>query len=237
MTPQQKADALTALLADWVSCQRCPLATPPGRLRHHVVFGVGNPDARLLIAGEGPGEEEDLNGEPFWPDAPSGSILGSYLNSFGLAREDVFILNLVGCRPTQEADPTRNRPPRAPELAACRPRVDQIIDIVDPLVVLMMGDTAFHALTKDRRAISAIARDPDFPVIPVVTPGRQLPVTRNGIATFHPAYLARETPDWGKLTKADDAYFTYKAFEKAVHLLATYDHLYNGTPLPERTDG
>lgn len=237
MTPQEKADALNALRAEWEACHRCPLASPVGRIRHSVVFGYGNPDARLVIVGEGPGEAEDLNGEPYWPLAARGSILTSYLNSFGWTREDVFLLDVTACRATQEADPTRERAPRAAEVTACRPRVDAVIDIVDPLVVLMLGAVPLHALTKDRRTIGTVARVLEIPVIPVLTPGRQFPVHRNGIATFDLVHLARETADWSNLTKNSDAYFTYKAFEKAAHLIATYEHVYTGTPLLEIPNG
>ena len=157
------------------ACVRCDLSTT----RRQVVFGVGAPAARLMIVGEGPSEADDASGQPF--SGPSGRVLDAWLTALGLSREEVWLTNVVRCRPAiPEGNRLRNRPPRAPEVAACRLWMDAELLLVQPSLVLCVGATAGRALigrdfkmTRDR--------------------GRWLEA-RNGtpvLATYNPAYVLR----------------------------------------------
>lgn len=230
------AETRLQLLGDlwekWRNCDRCGLCKPVGRPRRHVVFGGGNPCARLMIVGEAPGEEEDIHGEPFWPTAASGDLLDKFLASFDITREDVFIVNVVGCRPTRDDDPRKNRPPAADEIAACKERLDRIVEIVDPYVLLLLGDVAKSAMTRERKSVTALARDPDIPAVKAYTRGQSLEVERQAVVTFHPAYLARNFD----MSTGSDTHLVYLAFEKAVALVRAYEHLYFNAPMPARED-
>lgn len=230
MDTETKLRLLGDLWEQWKGCTRCKLCQPTGRVRKNVVFGSGNPNAKLMIVGEGPGGQEDEHGEPFWPTAPSGDLLDRFLASFNISRDEVFIVNVVGCWPTREDDPTKSRPPDDDEVAACRPRLERIIEIVDPYVLLLLGDTAKAALTRERKSVTALARDSDFPVVKAITRGQCFEVERPAIVTFHPAYLARKLD----MTTGSDTHLVYQAFEKAFTLVRAYEHLYFNAPMPAR---
>lgn len=137
-----KEDQLFQLNEQWANCQECPLHEE----RANVVFGMGNPDAKLLFIGEGPGEEEDASGEPFC--GKSGGLLRGLIQNAGLKWDDLYVTNLVGCRPTD--DKGKNRDPSTVERDACMPRVHSIIYIVDPWIVVPVGKVALKALAKGR---------------------------------------------------------------------------------------
>jgi DNA polymerase len=157
------------------ACVRCDLSTT----RRQVVFGVGAPTGRLMIVGEGPSEADDASGEPF--SGPSGRVLTTWLDVLGLSREEVWLTNVVRCRPAVlEGGRLRNRPPRAPEVAACRLWMDAELALVRPAVILCVGATAGRAIvgrdfkmTRDR--------------------GRWLQVADGTptLATYNPAYVLR----------------------------------------------
>jgi DNA polymerase len=121
---------LERLRAEALVCTRCPLADT----RKHVVFGAGNPAASLLLVGEAPGTKEDESGLPFV--GPSGDEVDGFLDEIGLTRDDVYIANVVKCRPPH------NRKPRLDEIAACAPYLDAQLRLVDPSAVLALGVTA-----------------------------------------------------------------------------------------------
>ena len=116
------------------SCTPCGLCTT----RHNVVFGVGNREAKLLFVGEGPGEQEDLQGIPFV--GPAGKLLDDMLSIIDLTREDCYIANIVKCRPP------RNRDPQQEEQAACFPYLDNQIDLLDPKIIVCLGRIAAQKL-------------------------------------------------------------------------------------------
>lgn len=136
MTPKQKEEALVELYGQWSACTRCRLHEPQGRTRKNVVFGEGNPHAPLMVVGEAPGDEEDKTGQPF--EGASGNVINGFLESLSARRDDIFIVNVVGCRPTELENPKRNRAPESDEIKACFPRLQRIIEIVDPFVILML---------------------------------------------------------------------------------------------------
>lgn len=166
-----EAEALDALRAHIGDCTRCKLHTLG---RQHVVFGVGNPHAELMFVGEAPGSEEDIQGVPFVGRA--GQLLTKIIEAIGLRREDVYIANVIKCRPPA------NRNPEPDEVATCEPFLSQQIDIIRPRVIVALGTFAAHALLRTDAPISRIRG--------VVHEYRGATL----IPTFHPAYLLR-SPD------------------------------------------
>jgi uracil-DNA glycosylase len=124
---------LQELQASWQDCQDCPLGA--GRTR--MVFGEGNPKARLMLVGEGPGKEEDRQGRPFVGAA--GKLLDKILASVGFTRPEVYIANVVKCRPPA------NRTPKAEECAACMPKLKEQIRLIKPQIIVILGATALRA--------------------------------------------------------------------------------------------
>jgi uracil-DNA glycosylase family 4 len=165
-------EALAAIRADIGDCTRCPLHQQG---RKQVVFGVGNPNADLMFVGEAPGADEDLQGEPFVGRA--GQLLTKIIEAIDLSRADVYIANVIKCRPPG------NRNPEPLEVATCQPFLFQQIDVIRPKVIVALGTFAAHALLGNDTPISRLRGNLyDF---------------RNGsklIPTFHPAFLLR-SPD------------------------------------------
>jgi DNA polymerase len=158
------------LEAHALSCTRCPLAAT----RTQVVFGVGDPHAGLLFVGEGPGEQEDLTGEPFVGRA--GRLLTSLIEGIGLSRDRVYIANVVKCRPPG------NRDPLPLEIDTCRPYLEAQIEFIDPRVVVTLGNFATKLLLSTKEGITKL-RGQEFPfreravLIPALHPSA---VLRNG---------------------------------------------------------
>jgi uracil-DNA glycosylase len=162
------AEALTAVRADIGDCTRCKLH---GQGRRQIVFGVGNPDADLMFVGEAPGADEDLQGIPFVGRA--GQLLTKIIEAIDLKREDVYIANVIKCRPPG------NRNPEQDEVETCEPFLFQQIDIIRPKVIVALGTFAARALLRTLDPISRLrGRVYDYR-------GAKL------IPTFHPAYLLR----------------------------------------------
>jgi DNA polymerase len=152
-------------------CQRCRL----GETRRSLVFGEGAPGAQIMLIGEGPGAEEDRTGRPFVGQA--GQLLDAMILALGLRRDQVYIANVVKCRPP------RNRPPEADETTACAPFLDRQIDLVGPGMIVALGRPAAQRLTGSTRPLGAMrGRWASY---------RGLPV----LPTFHPAYLLRNPAD------------------------------------------
>ena len=135
VAPPDRDPALAQLASDCQACRRCSL----GASRLNVVVSRGNPQARLMVIGEGPGAQEDELGQPFV--GRSGQLLDLMLESVGIhSNRDAYVCNIVKCRPPE------NRKPTALEMAACRPWLDQQIALVDPQVILLAGATAVEGL-------------------------------------------------------------------------------------------
>lgn len=169
LAPEKKAGALAAIREEIGDCQRCPLA----RLgRHTIVFGDGDPNARLMFVGEGPGADEDAQGLPFVGRA--GQLLNNMIGAMGLRREEVYIANIVKCRPPQ------NRVPEPQEANTCSPFLFRQIDAIRPEVIVALGSTAATYLLGAKSPLAALrGRVHDFH-------GSKL------IVTYHPAYLLRD---------------------------------------------
>jgi uracil-DNA glycosylase family 4 len=161
---------LAAVRDEALVCQRCPLA----RGRTTVVFGEGNPDADLMVVGEGPGREEDLQGRPFV--GRSGKLLDRLLaEEMGVARESVYIANVVKCRPPG------NRDPLPVEIEACRPWLEAQVALIKPKVVLTLGNFSTKLLLQTTDGIRR-------------TRGRVYPWGTTGavlVPTYHPAAALR----------------------------------------------
>jgi uracil-DNA glycosylase family 4 len=162
------AEALVAVREDIGDCTRCKLHKMG---RSQVVFGVGNPDADLMFVGEAPGADEDVQGIPFVGRA--GQLLTKIIEAIELKREDVYIANVIKCRPPQ------NRNPEPDEVETCEPFLFRQIDIIKPKVIVALGKFAAQALLQTDAPISRL-RGRVFEYR-----GAKL------IPTFHPAYLLR----------------------------------------------
>jgi DNA polymerase len=152
-------------------CSLCQLAGT----RTQVVFGVGRPDADLMFVGEGPGAEEDRQGEPFVGRA--GKLLTQLIAGIGFTRDDVYIANVVKCRPPE------NRDPAPDEIAACAPWLDRQLELVRPRVVVTLGNFATKLLLDTKEGITKLR-------------GREFPFTRAGhaavvVPTYHPSAVLR----------------------------------------------
>jgi len=164
-------DSLERIKADiGPDCTRCKLH----KARTQIVFGVGNPKAELMFVGEGPGHDEDLQGEPFVGRA--GKLLTQMIEAMGLKRSDVYIANVVKCRPPE------NRLPEKDEIATCSPYLLRQIGAIRPKVIVCLGACSAQTLLQTTQGISRF-RGEWFDFL-----GAKL------MATYHPAYLLRNPP-------------------------------------------
>lgn len=169
-----KAQALAEIRERALQCVKCShLAST----RKNVVFGVGSPDAELMFVGEAPGADEDIQGEPFVGAA--GQLLTKMIQTMGLSRQQVYIANILKCRPDMPAGSSGNRKPTGDEMQTCIPYLHAQIDIIKPKVLVALGATAVEGLlgktvgiTKLRGTWSSYRGTPLMP-------------------TYHPAYLLR----------------------------------------------
>jgi uracil-DNA glycosylase family 4 len=165
-----KDDTLLKIREDLGECTRCKLH----KGRNKIVFGDGNPKARLVFVGEGPGADEDAQGLPFVGRA--GKLLTQMIEAMGLQRKDVYICNVVKCRPPE------NRAPEPDEVAACSPFLMRQIDSIHPRVIVCLGATAAKTILNTTRGISQFRGEW------LEWRGHKL------MATYHPAYLLRNPP-------------------------------------------
>jgi uracil-DNA glycosylase family 4 len=163
-------DTLLRVREDLGECTRCKLH----KGRNKIVFGDGNPKAELVFVGEGPGADEDAQGLPFVGRA--GKLLTQMIEAMGLQRQDVYICNVVKCRPPG------NRQPEEEEVNTCSPFLFRQIDVIGPKVIVCLGAVAAKTLLKTNRGIS------QFRGQWLEFRGRKL------LATYHPAYLLRNPP-------------------------------------------
>jgi DNA polymerase len=166
-SPGSGGETLEDIRKELADCGRCPLCSG----RRTIVFGTGNPRARLMFVGEGPGVDEDRQGEPFVGAA--GKRLNQWIGRIGLRREDVYIANVVKCRPPE------NRVPFPDEAKACLPYLVRQIRAIRPEVICTLGATALaHLLGAEERITRARGRWHSFEGIPV-------------LPTYHPAFILR----------------------------------------------
>ncbi len=173
-----EGDTLERIRADiGPNCTRCKLH----HSRTKIVFGVGNPNAKLVFVGEGPGRDEDMQGEPFVGRA--GKLLTQMIEAMGLRREDVYICNVVKCRPPE------NRLPEKDEIATCSPYLLRQIGVIQPKVICCLGSCSAQTMLQTTQGISRFRGEWfDFR-------GAKL------IGTYHPAYLLRNPAAKGEVWK------------------------------------
>jgi DNA polymerase len=178
VTPDAKAQALLAIRNDIGDCTRCPLAYAG---RRSIVFADGDPNARLMFVGEGPGADEDAQGLPFV--GKSGQLLNNMITAMGLSREQVYIANIVKCRPPA------NRAPEPVEAETCRPFLAKQIDAVQPEVIVALGATAAMYLLGVKQSLMSLR-------------GRWHSVRgAKTVVTYHPAFLLRDPRQKGEAWK------------------------------------
>lgn len=166
---QKKQKLLDALYAPYIKCKECPLGFSG---RTNVVFGDGNPDAKLVLIGEGPGQQEDIQGKPFV--GKSGALLTKILETIGVSRRDIFITNIVKCRPPD------NRTPTPIEMKTCKNiLLEKQLTIIQPRVICTLGSAALQGLLETP---TQITKDRGVPreILGITT-----------IPTYHPAYILR----------------------------------------------
>lgn len=184
------SEALRAQEARLQGCRQCKLCEG----RQSIVFGSGNPQADLVVIGEGPGADEDAQGLPFVGRA--GQLLTKMLESVKLTREQVYICNAVKCRPPG------NRNPESDELAACAPFLAEQFGVIQPKVILSLGSVATQALLRTREPIGKLR-------------GRIHPYgTAILIPTFHPAFLLRNPGQDYKRMAWDDLKLAKREYDQ-----------------------
>lgn len=224
-TQGTKEERLHQLWDKWYGCTRCHLSTTrdPGNDPNDIVFGEGSCEAKILVVGEGPGEEEEDGGVPFLGDSgrllnnlmaqgtddpETKQVLADYHKVTGMQadrkfheymiewrKRDFFLINTVACRPPE------NRVPNATELKECWNRVWNVINILDPLLIVACGNTALAVLTKKNTAHITKQRGN---IHDIEIPGRVAPIIYPVFPVFHPAYLLRKADfkikggDWEK---------------------------------------
>lgn len=170
-TKQERIEQLRAAVAP---CTKCPNLA---RTRTQTVFGVGNIDAQIMFVGEAPGADEDLQGEPFVGKA--GQLLTKIIETMGVKRSDVFIANVLKCRPDMPPGASGNRRPTTAEMQTCLPYLRAQIEIIKPQVLVALGSVAMEGLLGSVEPMSRLrGRWHEFQGIPLM-------------ATYHPAYLLR----------------------------------------------
>ena len=174
---------------DYENCQEC---TDLYKLRSQIVWGHGNEDADLMFVAEGPGEREDIEGEPF--KGESGVFLDQFLEQAGIDRENVYITNTVLCRPSRQS-PTghglTNRPPTKDEIARCLPRLQREVVAIDPKVLVAIGDVAATALAGKRFNNVGIKKSRGKMTDIYIRTANGIVLTYAMIPIFHPSYLLR----------------------------------------------
>jgi DNA polymerase len=180
------SETLDMIRADLGDCRRCKLH----KGRKHIVFGIGHAKAKLVLVGEGPGYEEDMQGQPFVGQA--GQLLTRILQAIGLTREDVYIANVIKCRPPA------NRNPESDEIDACIPFLRRQLKSIRPKLICALGTFAAQTLLATKTPISRLRGN--FYTYEGI---RLLP-------TYHPAFLlrnpARKADVWEDMKKLRDAY-------------------------------
>jgi uracil-DNA glycosylase family 4 len=194
-----KLDRLGPLCERVSVCTKCPhLASS----RTQTVFGVGNPDAEIMFIGEAPGADEDVQGEPFVGRA--GQLLTRIIQTMGFARGDVYIANILKCRPDMPAGSFGNRAPTPAEMQTCRPYLMEQIDIIQPKVIVALGATAVEGLLGTRGTMRELrGRWNSFNGTPLMI-------------TYHPAYLLRNQSPSEKRKVWEDMLLVLERLERPI---------------------
>jgi uracil-DNA glycosylase family 4 len=182
--------SLDSLEREVLQCQRCPLH----QTKNHYVFGEGDPNASLMFIGEAPGYNEDIQGKPFVGKA--GHLLTKIIKAMGFTRDEVYIANILKCRPPN------NRNPQPDEIENCFPYLDEQIDVIKPEVICALGKFAAQKLTRSEIPISRLRGQLFY--------YRGIKV----VPTFHPSYLLRNQS--GKRQTWEDVQYIVKLLGKEI---------------------
>jgi uracil-DNA glycosylase len=194
-----KIDMLASVNARVSVCTKCPhLASS----RTQTVFGVGNPDADIMFVGEAPGADEDAQGEPFVGRA--GQLLTRIIETMGFGRGDVYIANILKCRPDMPRGSSGNRPPTPVEMQTCRPYLMEQLDIIQPKVLVALGAVAVEGLLGTRGAMRELrGRWHSYNATPLMI-------------TYHPAYLLRNQSPSEKRKVWEDMLLVLERLERPI---------------------
>jgi uracil-DNA glycosylase family 4 len=194
-----KIGRLAALQARVAPCIKCPHLA---RSRTQTVFGVGNPDAELMFVGEAPGADEDAQGEPFVGRA--GQLLTRIITTMGFSRDDVYIANVLKCRPDMPPGSPGNRPPTPEEMQTCLPYLAEQIEIIQPKVMVALGATAVEGLLGTRGPMHAMRghwhEHHETPLM----------------ITYHPSYLLRNQAPTEKRKVWEDMLMVLERLERPI---------------------
>jgi len=198
-TASNKAQMLASVRERVCGCTKCAHLA---RSRTQTVFGVGNPDAEIMFIGEAPGADEDQQGEPFVGRA--GQMLTKIIKAMGFAREDVYIANILKCRPDMPAGSFGNRAPTPAEMQTCRPYLVEQIDIIQPRVLVALGAVAVEGLLGARGTMRELrGRWHSYNGTPLMI-------------TYHPAYLLRNQSPSEKRKVWEDMMQVLERLEKPI---------------------
>src|SRR6476661_6034786 len=194
-----KADQLAPLRAQVAICAKCPHLVAS---RTQTVFGVGNVDAELMFIGEAPGADEDRQGEPFVGRA--GQLLTKIIAAMGFTREDVYIANVLKCRPHMPPGAPGNRPPTPKEMATCLPYLTEQVEIIRPKVLVALGATAVEGLLGERQPMNKMrGRWHTYGETPLMI-------------TFHPSYFLRNQANTEKRKVWEDMLLVLERLERPI---------------------
>lgn len=196
---ESKIDMLASIRSRVAVCTKCPhLASS----RTQTVFGIGNPDAEIMFVGEAPGVDEDAQGEPFVGRA--GQLLTRIIQTMGFAREEVYITNILKCRPDRPPGSFGNRAPTPQEMQTCRPYLLEQINIIQPKAIVALGAVAVEGLLGTRGAMRELrGRWNSFNGTPLMI-------------TYHPAYLLRNQSPSEKRKVWEDMLQVLEKLEKPI---------------------
>jgi uracil-DNA glycosylase family 4 len=198
-TTSSKAQSLASVRERVRGCTKCAHLVSS---RTQTVFGVGNPDAEIMFIGEAPGADEDQQGEPFVGRA--GQLLTRIIKAMGFAREDVYIANILKCRPDMPAGSFGNRAPTPAEMQMCRPYLIEQIDIIQPKVLVALGGVAVEGLLGARGTMRELrGRWHSYNGTPLMI-------------TYHPAYLLRNQSPSEKRKVWEDMLQVLERLEKPI---------------------
>jgi len=194
-----KAERLAPIRARVLVCTRCPHLAAS---RTQTVFGTGNPDAELMFIGEAPGADEDAQGEPFVGRA--GQLLTRIIETMGFARDEVYIANVLKCRPDMPAGVSGNRPPTLDEMQTCLPYLAEQIDVVQPKVLVALGATAVEGLLRTRGTMRDLRGKWHS--------HHETPL----MVTYHPSYLLRNQSPAEKRKVWDDMLLVLERLDRPI---------------------
>jgi uracil-DNA glycosylase family 4 len=234
-----KERAVLSIFERWKGCTKCELGQQREAKRldtrgefGNIVFGDGIVNADMVVIGIGPGEQEDKDGVPFVGE--SGQILNEYLEVVSMRREELFVMNIVACRPFSKSidfktkrPKEENRDPTPLERECCRPLWQEVLYTIDPLVVVAMGKPAIMEVTGKR---SVSMREAQGAVTSCQIPGKAVMTNYTVIPMYHPAFLSRS----GDTFKGGPWHQALVAWKRAVYFLDQLRNLYRGTPMPDR---